>query len=1308
MRGALSIAQARVWVLEQLHPANPAQNVARSIRLAQRVNESVLEGALHELAQRHEILRTEFRAVDGTPAQFVVSASPLALNTVDLRQVAQSEGQSECESRFLRLAEREAGKTFDLAGGSLLRATLFRLSDTDHAILLVTHRMVCDEASLSLLLSELLSCYEARVNGEPQPSEIPAQYREVVSQTVAPADLSYWTQGLAGAPASVDLPTDHPRPALQTFHGAGQKIRIETGLKKQLEQVGQKLGATLFSTLLTAFTVLISRYSRQDDVVVGTPVSGRGRPELEKLIGPLENMLALRIDLSGGPTFAELLARVSEMIERGLSHQDVPFEVLVEHLPMERDLSRNPLFQVAFGLRQAGVDRLAPDFVVDTGAERFEISLNLLEFPDSVEGTLSYNRDLFDATTMGRMGEQFCTLVAGFAMDPDRRIFDVSPLTEAERRRVLVEFNTTDTDYRRDLCIHNFFEAQVARTPQATALICGQERLTYCELNWRANQVAHHLREQGVGPEVLVGVCCNRSIEMLVGVMGILKAGGAYVPLDPAYPKERLQAIVEDAKALIPLAQQESAGVLPDHGARVIRLDADWPEIAGKPATNLTTNVTASNLGYVLFTSGSTGRPKGVALEHRSAATFIQWAKDVFLPEETKGTLFSTSVCFDLSVFEIFVPLSMGGKVIIAENALALPKLPAAHEVTLINTVPSAIAELVCMGGVPPSVRVVNLAGEALPTSLAQQIYEKTGVSKVYNLYGPTEDTTYSTYTLVPRGGEVTIGRPLPNTRAYILDENRNPLPIGVPGELYLAGDGLARGYFGREDLTRERFVANPFAGSGARMYRTGDLARFQADGEIQYLGRIDNQVKLRGFRIELGEIEAVLAKHPSVRAAVVMVREDSPGDKRLVAYVVPSGQSVSAALLKDVARQRLPEYMVPSAFVELQALPLSPNGKINRRLLPAPDWSSDGGDVVQPRNELESTLVRIWHDVLGVSNVGVRDNFFDLGGHSIMAARVLTEVKKATGKDLPFSALFRGATVESLARLIEQESEGNVEGQGDPVLMEIQHGKDGRLPFFAIVPPGEESLGYAMLARHMGPQQTVYKVQGHAPVTGGQRPYSEDEMQALTQEYVVAVRSAQPHGPYCLGGLCDGTHIAEQIVLKLESQGEEVGLFAIFDTWVLQHSQNRWLWKLFYYGQRLREMKKLSISERLASYKRVAGNKIQNAVGSKPARTDWQQTYWPEGFNPARFRAPVVLFKRPKQPFYYVDDPQMGWGKRTISGVEIHEVDFSHAEILREPHVRIFGEQLAACVARVSAAPTAAEKHEPSLVTVSAERQSS
>jgi amino acid adenylation domain-containing protein len=1311
----LSIAQQRLWVLEQLHPRNPAQNVASGCRLTGQSNEVTLESALNEALQQHEILRTEFRAADGAPAQ-MLSFSRVTMNSVDLRHLAQAER----ETRFFSLAQQEAEKPFELAHASLLRATLFRLSDVEHALLLVAHRIVCDETSAKILLRELHSRYESLVNGKAasrKPAEIPLQFRESVSQeTVPAAQLSYWKERLAGAPHSLDLPTDRPRPALQTFRGGKQKIRIAASELRQLRSISQNRG-TLFSILLSVFNILLSRYSRQDDIIVGTPISRRTRPEFENLIGPLENMLALRTDLTGNPTFTELLTRVSDSVEQAFSRQDVPFELLLEELPLERDLSRNPVFQVVFRLRQADVTNwrsgeisVVP-FEIESDAERYEMSLDLVEFADSIEGALGYNCDLFEAATMARMAEQFCTLLASFAADPSSRIFDVSPLAESERRKILLEFNATETDYRRDLWIHHFFEEQVQRTPQATAVICGHERLTYTELNSRANQVAHYLRKQGVGPEILVGICVERSLEMLVGILGILKAGGAYVPLDPAYPKERLAAILEDARVPILLAQQSSANRLPDHVARLIRLDADWPEIATQPATNPASNVTSSNLGYVLFTSGSTGRPKGVALEHRSAATFIQWAREVFLPEEVSGTLLSTSICFDLSVFEMFVPLSMGGKVIIAQNALALPKLPAAHEVTLINTVPSAIAELVRMGGVPESVRVVNLAGEALPTKLAQQIYEKTKVSKVYNLYGPTEDTTYSTYTLVPRGGEVTIGRPLPNTQAYILDENRRPLPIGVPGELYLAGDGLARGYFGREDLTQERFVPNPFANrSGARMYRTGDLARFLADGNIQYLGRIDNQVKVRGFRIELGEIETVLAKHPSVQSALVIAREDIPGDQRLVAYVVPSGTSISGTRLKDLVKQKLPEYMVPSAFVEISAFPLSPNGKINRRLLPIPEWSNTNrGDVVQPRNELESILARIWQAALGIPNVSVQDNFFDLGGNSLMAARVLAEIEKTTGKELPLSALFRAVTVESLARLLEQESQ-EPEVEHEPVALEIQHGDEGRLPFFAIVPPGEESLGYAMLTRHMGPKQTVYKIQGHAPVTGGKRPYSEQEMQALANEYVAAMRTVQPRGPYCLGGLCDGTHIAEQIVLRLESQGLEVGLFAIFDTWVLQHSQRRWLWKLHYYGQRLREIKKQSLAERLASYKRVAENKVQNLVGSKPARIDWRQAYWPEGFTPPRFRAPVVLFKRPKQQFYYINDPQMGWGKRTASGVEIHEVDFHHLEILREPHVRIFGEVLAERLARLSAAPvrSATEDDKASLVMASPERQGS
>lgn len=1283
---SLSIAQKRLWVLERLYPGNPAHNVSYGLRLTGPLDIDRLERAWNEVVQQYEILGTGFQAIDGIPRAVSVASGSTPFNTRDLQDVATSER----ELSLMQLARDEARRPFDLACAPLLRASLYRLSRAENVLLVVAHRIVCDEASLEILLRETASHYEALARGKVWTATPTMQYSEFISRQgkFSEKHIAYWKQQLEGVPASLDLPIDRARPAEQTFSGASRTFSIPKSEVEPLRNLDRSHGASLFVTLLSLFNVLLSRYSRQDDLVVGTQLSGRTGSGVEKVIGPLENLLVLRTDLSGNPSWVDLLVRIRDVVAAAFAHQDVPFEVLLEQLPLDRDLSRSPLFQVAFQLHQFHLDRpwsaevSAVPFEIESGIERFDLSLDLTELSDSIEAKLSYNTDIFENSTITRMAEHFSTLVAGVVADPGCRISDLQLLGEAERNKILIDFNATARNYRHDLCMQDFFEQQVERTPEATALICQHERLSYAELNARANRLAHYLREQGVGPEVLVGICFARSIEMLVGILGILKAGGAYVPLDPAYPQERLAAIVEDARAPILLTMRSLTNVLPAHGARLICLDTDWAQISERSTKNPDRNGAPSNLGYVLFTSGSTGRPKGVALEHHSAATFIQWAQEVFLPQEVAGTLFSTSICFDLSIFEIFVPLSMGGKVIIAENALALLKLPAAREVTLINTVPSAIAELVRLEGVPASVQVVNLAGEALPTSLAQRIYDKTRVGKVYNLYGPTEDTTYSTYTLVPRGAEVTIGRPLPNTQAYILDESRHPLPIGVPGELYLAGDGLARGYFGRDDLTKERFVPNPFAKqAGARMYRTGDLARFLADGNIQYMGRIDNQVKLRGFRIELGEIEAVLTKEPTVQSAVVVVREDNPGDKRLVAYVVRSGASIPSAELKDLVRKRLPEYMVPSAFVEMKALPLSPNGKINRRLLPAPDWAAaESGDVVEPRNELETKLVKVWQSVLHVPNIGVRDNFFDLGGHSLMAARVLSEVEKITGKELPLSALFRGATVESLAQLITQ-----IQDTSDPVLMEVQRGESDRLPFFAIVPPGEESLGYAMLARHMGAEQTVYKVQGHAPVLKGGRPYSRQEMQALTEEYIAAIRSVRPHGPYCLGGLCEGTHIGEQIVLGLEAQGEEVGLFAIFDTWVLEHSQIRWLWKIHYYGRRLREMKTPSLSARFASYQRIARNKVDHVLGKSAPRRDWSQVYWPEDFTPAQFRAPVILFKRPKQQFYYVKDPQMGWGARTRSGVKIWEMDFHHLEILREPHVRRFGEILKEAMGRVS-----------------------
>ncbi len=1286
---SLSAQQRRFWVLEQLEQATPSHCIPIAVRILGALDLPRLEEATRLMHARHDILRARIVMEEDEPRTIFLlpTCAPLAL--VDLRSLPEKER----EPSVYALLAKDLSQAFDLQAGPLSRATLYRLGADEYLYVLTVHRIICDWESAVIISKEVAAAYASVVADAPLPPP-GAQYRhylrsqeEYLQSEFCAADLAYQKDKLANAPNGLELPTDHPRAVSPSLRGAEQRVLISGDLLGAAKAFSEREGSSVFVTSLAAFSCLLGRYTGAEDIVIGTEFSGRTSPSLAQAVGALSNQVVLRTSYSGEANFREIVNRVSQVWAEAQQHQKLPFGSLLEALNVPRDISRNPLFQVSVSSRMAAesfeVAGLCWEpMAVATGSETLDLSVEIIEREREVEARFSYSTDLFEHATIERAIGHFRTLLESAIRNPEEPVSRLQMLTAAELHQLLVEWNDAEVPYPPAESLHEYFEEQVERTPDAVAVTHHGQSLRYCELNARANSLAHYLRKQGVGPDMLVGICVERSLEMLVGILGILKAGGAYVPLDPAYPKDRLAVILEDAKARILLTQERLTEILPQT-ARLIRLDSDWPVIAQEPITNPRRNVTRDNLDYVLFTSGSTGRPKGVALEHRSGLIFVHWAKQVFLPEEVKGTLLSTSICFDLSVFEMFVPLSMGGTVIIAQNALELPDLPAAHDVTLINTVPSAIAALVRMGGVPPSVRVVNLAGEALLTTLAQQIYQETGVEKVYNLYGPTEDTTYSTYTLVPRGGEVTIGKPLLNTQAYIVDKNLQPVPIGVPGELYLAGDGLARGYFGRDDLTNERFVPNPFSSSpDARMYRTGDLCRFLANGEIEYLGRIDNQVKIRGFRIELEEIETVLSRHPSVQSAVVTAREDTPGDKRLVAYVVPSGKSISAAALQDAIRAKLPEYMVPTAILELQQLPLSPNGKINRRLLPAPETSDfERSGLVEPRDELEVTLLKIWRKVLGTNKIGIRDDFFDLGGHSLMGARVLVEVERVTGKKLPLSSLFRGGTIELLARLIREHDQA-----GDPVLMKIQDGESSRVPFFAIVPPGEESLGYAMLARHMGAEQTVYKVQGHSPVTRGQRPYSEQEMRALTDEYVAAMRSVQPHGPYCLGGLCDGTHIAEQIVHKLESRGEEVGLFAIFDTWVLQYSQNRFLWKIHYYGQRVRQIGNLSLAERLASYKRMAENKVQNLAGSKPARTDWRQAYWPEDFTPARFRAPVVLFKRPKQPFYYINDPQMGWAERSEGGATIHEVEFHHAEILREPHVKVFGEKLAEHMAELTA----------------------
>jgi amino acid adenylation domain-containing protein len=771
---------------------------------------------------------------------------------------------------------------------------------------------------------------------------------------------------------------------------------------------------------------LLLRHTGQEDLLVGSPIAGRIRVETEGIFGLFVNTLVLRANMSGNPTFRELLQRVREVALGAYAHQELPFEKLVEELRPERRLGHNPIFQVMFVLQNmptSGINlgglTLEP-FRIDCELSMFDLSLFMFEVEGQLVANFEYTTDLFESASIQRMAERFRTLLEGIVARPDDRIGFLPLLPASERQQVLREWNATGRPYPRHQCIHQLFEEQARLNPQALALVCGRQGLSYGELNRRANILAHHLRELGIGPEVLVGVCTERRWELVVGLLAVLKAGGGYVPLDPRYPTERLAFMLEDSGAPVLLTQRKLLASLPGYGGQVVYLDEfNWTP-SPTDEGSVESMVGPGHLAYVIYTSGSTGRPKGVAIEHCSAVMLIHWAREVYAPEELRGVLFSTSTCFDLSVFELFATLSAGGKVILAENALQLAELPAAEQVTLVNTVPSAMAELVRMGGVPRGVRVVNLAGEPLKPALVDEIYGLGTVAKVYDLYGPSEDTTYSSCALRRLGGVATIGRPIANTQFYLLDRNGQPVPVGVTGEIYIGGEGLTRGYLRRPELTAERFVPNPFNGDrGARLYRTGDLARYRADGNLEFLGRMDHQVKIRGFRVELGEVEAMLAQHPSVKEATACAREDLPGDKRLVAYVVANpGQSALAEELRRFLKEKVPDHMVPAAFVTLERLPLTPSGKVDRRALPAPPEARADvqNDYVAPRTPTERTLVQIWSEVLRVRPLGIHDNFFELGGHSLLAMQVVSRLRDAFQVELPLRSLFECPTVAGLA----------------------------------------------------------------------------------------------------------------------------------------------------------------------------------------------------------------------------------------------------------------------------------------------------
>ena len=1042
----LSFPQERVWFLDQLTPGgNIAYNFQVTLYFEGPLHVGVLEQAFTELVRRHEILRTSFPTVNGRPGQVIHPPQPVRFPFIDLRDVPEAEREDAAE----RIIAETLAVPFDISRLPLIRWRLIQLRDDLHVLVQVEHHFIHDGWSYAVLLREIKALYSAFLRGEPSPlPELPVQYADFAAWQRGWLEgepmqrlLGFWTKRLAGHPTPTEIPTDRPRPARATFRGDVQMFEIPSDLYMELRQLSRRQGFTLFMTMLAGFYAVLSRYSGQEDMMIGASNANRRAREIEGMIGMVVNTLILRGDLSGQPSFRDIQGRVRDLTLDVYAHQDMPFERLVQELRPERQLGRNPLFQIMYNFHDAAV----PDLEFGglrvmrrvRGNRSAKVDLNVIVVPRGEQRVgmeeraedrravlhWEYNTDLFDLETMRRLCRHYMNLLAGAARDPNARLADLPLLDQAEAAELITGWSRSGPvpqGNEREDRLHALFEAQVERTPDAEALVVGRERLSYAELNRRANRLAHHLRTLGVGPEVKVAVFLDRTTELIVAILAALKAGGAYVPLDPEYPAERVAFMLEDTAAPVLITRSSLESRLPEHGARVVRVEEERTAEESNPESG----VEAGNLAYLIYTSGSTGRPKAVALEHRGAAAFARWAKGEFSPAELAGVLAATSVCFDLSVFEIFVPLAWGGKVILAANALALPTLPAAAEVTLINTVPSAMTELVRRREVPASVRTVNLAGEPLRGALVRDIYAHTSAERVLNLYGPSEDTTYSTWGLSPRGAELepSIGRPLPGTQAYLMDRTLRSVPRGVAGEVFLGGAGLARGYFNRPELTAERFVPDPWSDApGARLYRTGDLARFRPDGEIEYLGRADHQVKLRGFRIELGEIETALGRVPGVRESVVVVRNGS-GDHRLVAYVGGSEGEVPASReLRELLARRLPSFMVPNDFVRLDRLPLTPSGKVDRRALPDPEppKPEEAAVYVAPRNPVEAALSGIWTEVLGVQPVSVRDDFFELGGHSLSAARVLSRVRDLLRVEVALPTVFERRTVERMAELI-------------------------------------------------------------------------------------------------------------------------------------------------------------------------------------------------------------------------------------------------------------------------------------------------
>ena len=1324
----LSFPQRRLWFLDQFEPGTPAYNIPEFARLVGPLQVEVLERSLNEVVRRHEVLRTSFVAEGGEPLQRIVPELKLALPVVDLGHLPEAERQARCQE----LALEAAGTSFDLSRGPLLRTTLVRLGAEEHVLLLVVHHIISDGWSTSIFVRELATLYESFARQQPSPlPELPLQYadfavwqRQFLQGEALSSQLEYWRRQLEGSDSALSLPTDRPRPRVRTHAGGKLSFQVDAAVARQLRALGGQEKASLFMVMLAALQTLLFRYTREPRLSVGTYIANRNRTEIEPLIGFFLNTLVMRTELTGNPSFRELLRRVVNVTLGAYAHQDVPFETLLEKLAPTRDTSFSPFFQVMLVLQntpsssaELGPLRLEPFSAGGEPFAQFDLTVWLVEEADRLEGVWEYNRDLFDASTIERMVAHFQTLLSGIAAHPEQRLNELPLLPAPERTLLLREWNQTEQPFPPGTCLHHLVEAHAARTPEAIAVVDPERRLTYAELNRRANQLAHHLRSMGAGPEQLTGIFLERSVEVAVAVLAVLKAGGAYVPLDPSYPADRTALMLADSRPRVLVTREALRSALPASLPPLACVDTDAEAISRQPTTNPEGGARPEHLAYLVYTSGSTGRPKGVMVTHRSLANaYFAWERDYHLPS-LRAHLQMASFSFDVFSGDLTRALGSGATLVLCPREWLLEPerlyaLMRREQVDCGEFVPAVVRLL--MGYLQDQgqrldfMRLVIVGSDTWDMREYHQLRGLCGPeTRLVSSYGLSEATIDSTWfeNTAPTPSEqiVPIGRPFANTQMYLLDESMQPVPIGVPGELYVGSVGLARGYWGQPDLTAQRFVPNPFDSTpGARLYRTGDMARYAADGTIGFIGRNDTQVKIRGHRIELDEIKAKLLELASVQAVELLVHEED-GNKQLIAYLTLSTpQAATAEELRQHLKQHLPPYMVPAALILLDAFPLTPNGKVDRKALPPPKGlqrtQQDG--FVAPRNEVEQGLAALWEELLAVRPIGIHDNFFDLGGHSLLAVRLTVRMRERLGHALPLATLFQGPTIEQLARALQEKSAPR---PWSP-LVPLQAGS-GQPPLFCLPGAGGNTLYFRDLVRQLGPTRPIYGLQAQG--LDGLTPahQSVEEMAAC---YLEAIQQVQPRGPYFLLGHSFGSWVAFELAQRLRKKGEAVAFLGILNTTIpLEQPASTeapalddagWMASVASTAGRLygvdlalsaEVLRPLSPEERREHLtKRLIdsgllppGTSSQHVHGLiEVYKTAYQITYLPRETVPV----PITLFQAQERheddgivPSDFLDDPTWGWKRYAGPPVCIERVPGDHMTMMAPPHVQLLAEKV-------------------------------